>query len=315
MHLGIPILEKEYIMSTQALDLVTLGRALNELSTKYLGDCRWEPLNSSQLAFLLWYDTNKEALNSLENLEELASSDHLLLNEFLVERGFKPMFDKIEGVGVVSVLDMLVNWLIKGELTSISRYERSAEEFGRRVAYPAFRIPAGGVDIYDVEGYSMPLVRLRTMTGHSLWLMKVPEPGSGIELALSAQSILAANRCLNPHWSEGATVPMLEIDIVPDLSWVLGMSTNSPRDGRHVIVQAFQMFKLRANEVGARIKVATGLGTMRGGPQLPTPYVFNEPFIGFTTQPSNDSMPVAAFWADTDSWKNPEGTLEELGLY
>jgi hypothetical protein len=78
------------------------------------------------------------------------------------------------------------------------------------------------------------------------------------------------------------------------------------------IGEAYQEFKLRANEKGARVKVATTLFVARGIRLAPEPYVMNQPFLGCFTQPGHDKLPLAAFWADTDSWRNPEGSLDEL---
>jgi hypothetical protein len=299
-------------MTTKALDLVTMGHALSELSATYLGDCQWQSVNDEQWAFLEWYRAHRDEIGKLSGLEALASTDYAVLNSFLKARGFVPQFRPFDGVGVASILDMLVEWLSKGTPTTVRRYDRSLGEHGGYVTYPAFRIMAGGVDILDVAGFDQPLVRLRTTTGHSLWLMKADEPATGIELAYMAQKLLATHHSPNPYWTVGVKVPMVEMDVRPDLSWMLGANTVSPTDGYHEIAQAFQQFKLRANEKGARVKVMTGFAARRGGPSGPVPYGFDEPFIGFFTQPGHDTLPMAAFWADTDVWQNPEGTLEEL---
>jgi len=296
-------------MTSQALDLVTMGHALNELSTTYLGDCQWRGTNVNQQLFLDWYARHRDEISSLTGLEALASTKHVDLNSFLENRGFEPMFQELNGVGVVSILDMLVEWPHKGVPTTIRHYDGSSRDVKN---YPAFSIAADGVEVFDLASLNHPLVRLHTTTGHSLWLIKAIKPLSGFELALNAQAIAGTPRTISSRWTLGVKVPMLEMDIQPDLSWMLGVSTVSPNDGYHQIVQAFQQFKLRANAEGARVRVATGFATMRGGPVHPIPYEFSEPFIRFFTQPGHDELPLAAFWADTDSWRNPKGTLEEL---
>jgi hypothetical protein len=133
-----------------------------------------------------------------------------------------------------------------------------------------------------------------------------------MDLFHTAQRILSAPRAPISTLDGGTIIPMLEIDIEPDISWMKGLFTDNSRDGYHQIVQAFQQFKLRANEKGARVKVATGLGTARGGALPKQPFIFNRPFIGFFTQADDPTIPMAAFYADTDSWRQPSGTLEEL---
>ncbi len=142
--------------------------------------------------------------------------------------------------------------------------------------------------------------------------MKAAEPESGLELNRQARMLLATERRPTVHWTLGAIVPMLEMDLTPDLSWMLGTTANSPDRGEYHIQQVCQKFKLRANEKGARVKVATGIMMAMAAATVQEPYILNDPFIGFFTQPGNDNLPLAAFWADTDVWQNPGGTLEEL---
>jgi hypothetical protein len=292
-------------MTSKALDLTTIGQALNELCDAFLGDSEWHGWSDGQQEFLTWYAAHRDQIYKLDSLEALASIDYAELNRFLTAHGFVPMFESFSGIGVVSILDMLVEWMTEGAPTTIRR---------EGVTYPAFSIDSSGAAVYEIAGYEDPLIRLATKTGHGLWLMKADEPASGLELNKTAGELLAAVPSSYPdlEWTAGVIVPMLEMDVQPDLSWLLGVTAISP-DRKYVVQQAFQRFKLRANDKGARVKVATGIvmASASCGP-TPKPYRLDDPFIGFFTQPGNDALPLAVFWADTDVWKNPGGTLEEL---
>jgi hypothetical protein len=61
-------------MTSKALDLVTMGHALSELSATYFGDCQWAGINNDQLAFLDWYTSHRDELAKLSGLEALAST-------------------------------------------------------------------------------------------------------------------------------------------------------------------------------------------------------------------------------------------------
>jgi hypothetical protein len=295
-------------MASQALDLTTIGHALETLLTEHIGEQGWTAVNDDQQKFLEWYDAHREQIAKLDSLESLASTDYRVLNDFLTARRFAPKFDQnLDGVGVVSVLDMLVEWAAECKTTSISHYDPAS---GRRTAHPAFSVPAEGVRVFipDTDGgISRPFVELKTTTGHSLWLREADQPSSGLDLALQAQALLGITREVHPSWTVGVTVPMLEMDLDTGLDWLTGMKTRPDWQ----VAQANQQFKLRANEKGARVKVATSIG-LEAVSLRPKPYVFDEPFIGFFTQPGHPDLALAAFWADTDSWRNPEGTLEEL---
>lgn len=300
-------------MTSKVLDLATVAHALNELSNTF-NQAGWGAINDEQREFLDWYADHSEEIAALGNLEALASTDYVELNQFLTARGFPALFSEFKGLGVASVLDMLLEWIEEGYATTLSRSVPVGEHknaFGQKspvfedVSYPAFRVDAG---VYDVAGYPNPLVRLRAKNGHSLWLMKADEPASGIALNRAVLGVLGSQMSTNRTWANSAIVPMLEIDTDGDVAWLTGM-----RNADYYVAQVFQKFKLRANEKGARVKVATGMiVALAACAPTPQPYVLNDPFIGFFTQAGHDTLPLAAFWADTDVWRVPAGTLEEL---
>lgn len=293
-------------MASMALDFTAIAHALLEFVKEIPSIEEWRPVNDDQAEFLVWYAANRWQLEQLTGLTAKASKDFRALNELLTEHGFKPQFDEsMDGVGVVSILDMLVEWLVDCKTTTIMRYDSE----GRQQAHPAFQVPADGTMIYDAEEYDHPLVHLRTKSGHGLWLMEMPEPKDDFDLVERARQMLTARTERSTRWTAGVTVPMLEIQLEPDLDWLLGM--RAVHDG-WFIAQAAQEFKLRANEKGARVKVATSLTMVRGMSYEPQPLVFRKPFIGCFTQPGHGDLPLAVFWADYDSWRGPEGTLEEL---
>jgi hypothetical protein len=293
---------------TTVLDLTTMGHALNELSSVYGGITKWQGATSQQEEFLVWYLEHSEAIAKLGGLKALAAMDHEVLNKFLTDNGFDPMFEPITGVGVASILDMLVEWAVQASKTEFTVYDF---ENYTHTDYSAFEIPGGGVEFFHVEGRQHPLACLHTKTGGKLWLIKSNAPASGLDLALDAQyAILAASRrrCYD---YQGVVVPTIEIDTKPDLNWMRSFSWWDRDGGGHALSQAFQQFKLRISEKGARVKAATGFAT-RGAPAGPVNYTFDSPFIGFFTQPGHDALALAAFYADVDAWKEPQGSLEEL---
>ena len=297
-------------MTSKALDLATMGHALhvltNELTKLYHGEPQWYGFNEEQKALLAWYNAHRDEISKLSDLEALASDSYRALNDFLQAHGFDPQFQPFDGIGVVSILDMLVEWLSSGTVTSVQRYDRS-----KSVRYPAFYLRAG-VTVFDAGSHE-PLIRVRTKSGSCLWLTKAHEPASGMQLAITAQQLLAAHHSPHQVWTAGVKIPMLDLDTRPDLDWMIGTIAQPPKTSdTWQIVQAFQQFKLRINEHGARAKVATGFAMERGMAPSSVPYELDSPFIGFFTQQEIDTVPIAAFWADTDVWKRPAGTLEEL---
>ncbi len=109
----------------------------------------------------------------------------------------------------------------------------------------------------------------------------------------------------------GAQVPMVDFDIKPDISWLLDADTYTESGEYYFVAQAAQQFKMRMDETGARVKVATVIVTLRGISEEPKVFVLDRPFYGWWTQ-KGLSLPMAAFFADWDSLRKPSGSLEDL---
>ncbi|HEU4914422.1 MAG TPA: hypothetical protein VFT16_03410 [Candidatus Saccharimonadales bacterium] len=297
-------------MVTRAIDLATMGRALHDLSAQFLGDVVWNPQNDEQARFLAWCAANREQVASLVGYKSSASTDYAILNCFMEKEGYGPQFTPFEGVGIASLFGATVNWPVKGTLASISRWGRPTETLrhGVEECYSAFHI-ALGVDAFEVLGLQDPLIRIGIRGGHYLWLMKTPEPTSDMALAKLAQIMLTSDRLPNLAW-HSVKIPMLEIEVQPDISWLIGTNTTSPQCGYQRICQVIQRYRLRINEPGARIMITPSFAGRREDSGA-RPYVFDDPFMGFFTQ-SESGIARGAFYADIDSWRNSEGTLEEI---
>ncbi len=295
-------------MATRALDVVTIMKALTMLDDE-LGLHSWMVRNKEQGQTVLWLEAFREYLTKVTGLNVKASKLFQELNAFLSENKFKPViepFDSSMGLGVVAILDKLVKWVNgAADKTTIRASCRDLD---------GFKIPNSGVNIYKVQGFNDPrsiLVELLTKSDDTLWIfMHNDDSLSGLDLVKLSFDVMSGHRQYNRSF-EGAHVPMLDFDIEPDISWLCGMSSTG-RDGNYSITQANQQFKMRMDETGARVKVATSMVTYRGMPSLTGPLVVDRPFYGWWTQKGLEALPMAAFFADWDSMKKPAGSLEYL---
>jgi hypothetical protein len=192
---------------------------------------------------------------------------------------------------------------------------------------PGFKLPDTGVHVYEVEGYpGSYLLELLTQSDETLWLFVHADTGlEGLDLMKLALEVMRRSRQTPmsrgpagfgerafPTFA-GAKVPMMDFDLTPDLDWLLGASLATEHGGFYTIRQALQQFKMRMDETGARVKVATALGvgySARFGPE-PKVFIVDRPFYGWRTQRGID-VPMAVFFADWDCWRTPSGTLEAL---
>ncbi|HET6747073.1 MAG TPA: hypothetical protein VFH06_03145 [Candidatus Saccharimonadales bacterium] len=285
---------------TIALDPVTMAKALTRLAGEISNGSTWETMSDEvQERFLTWYHEHKGEVEELKDLKTEASSDAAILNKFLTDNGFEPMFREIGhgGYGAAAILDMLVEWKAKASRTMIFSYEGLKD-----LPYPAFEVPDHGIEVFDVPGQKDNLVRLDTKDGSAVWVMMADQPDHELDLLELAMQAMSDKRPADRTWIDGAIVPMIDISTSVPLEWMIGVNC-----GSQYIDQAFQQFKVRMNEEGARAKVATGFAT-RG--MSPKPITFDQPFAGWFTQAGSE-LPIALFYAAHDSWKSA-GSLSEL---
>jgi hypothetical protein len=304
-------------MATKALDIVTILHALSEFNneSKTKG---WNAKNEKQRQIFTWYEEHRDLLAKFSGLEAKASRFWEELNAYLTERRFDPMvkpFDPALGIGVVSVLDKLVHWLNgPGEIVKIPT---------RQGPLPGFELPPNGVNIYEVNGYpGSHLLELLTQSEDTLWLFVHKNIElDGLDMIKLSMDVMSSSRktpMIRGFSSRaelptyvGAQVLMVNFDLKPDISWLLEAETMTEDGAHYVITQAAQQFKMRMDETGARVRVATVVAGVRSLSQEPIVYVLNQPFYGWWTQKGID-LPIAVFFADWDSLHRPSGSLEDL---
>jgi hypothetical protein len=288
---------------TQALDCSTIFHALFTLENEFLGKNNpWTSVNRFQDKLFPLYFKYRNQLSRLKYLKGKAATDWEVLNAFLEASGFDPMFSgPFEGIGVASILDMLVEWIETAESCAI---------LSGTAHYPGFKIKQGGFTEYHTEGLSSPLIRLETRSGDYVWLM-MPDyvPDNAFDMTISVFELI--QKPLSETFQyESVKIPDVDFDVKPDIDFMVGAGTVDTSERDWYIVQAKQRFKFRMNEQGARAKVATAMVVMRGMARE-TSYVFNQPFIGWMTQSAVPTLPIAIFYADVDSWKDG-GELSSL---
>lgn len=285
--------------ATKTLDPATLSFALSTIS-EVIGLTDWQPSlggNSMvQQEFLDWHNRNSGQVMSLEQLIAMSSNSADDLNKFLVDHGFKGLFQEIPqgGVGAAAILDMKVQWALLAQLTDVISANQND---GKLEVFTGFEVPLQGATIYEVG--NTKLVRLHTKEGDSLWLLMSDAPvNHPFNMIAQAEKSMIEAVLADTTWVSSVIVPCVEIDTTTMLEWMLGLNVSD-----HIIDQAFQMVKIGMDETGAYAKTASGLGTMRSAiARTPAPLVFDRPFYGWFTQASS-SVPIACFFANKDSWK------------
>ncbi|HAV11703.1 MAG TPA: hypothetical protein DCX32_04170 [Candidatus Moranbacteria bacterium] len=268
-------------MPTTALDLATIIKAFLELESRGFpkgGD--WTVVNDLQREVLGLFEEYHDRIAALRDLE--GSAD----------------FEPPMSIKVTTVLDKTVRWL-----EGIAEKSRAIRKGS--VDYPAFRLTQG-CSVFEVEGFSGPLLVVETKNGDKLWIMMTDVQSDGMEMVRTAFRLLGSKK---EHHSEyvhypDAVIPKVYFNLRPDISFLLG--AGALKGGYSwVINRAEQKFKFRMNEEGARARVETSLGlfgcSIREKPRKKTIEI-DRPFIGFFTQ-ADSGFPMAVFYADYDCWK------------
>lgn len=305
-------------MTTRALDVLTILHALNVLDGE-LKTTGWNAKNPQQEKIFAWLEEHRDLLAKVTGLDAKASRFWEELNQYLTDHKFDPMvqpFDPDLDIGVVSILDKLVKWL-HGPGAKVEIHTAQGER-------PGFELPAQGVNIYEVNGYhGSYLLELLTKSDDTLWLFVHDDTSlDGLDMVELSMDVMSRTRKTPMRKSmfgggrqyeafAGAQVLMLDFDIKPDISWMIGADTNTEDGERFFIAQAAQQFKMRMDETGARIKVATAIVLVKGIHEEPSVFVLDRPFYGWWTQ-KGLNLPMAAFFADWDVLHQPAESLENL---
>jgi len=293
-------------MTSMALDIATLIYAFRDLEKFWDTDpaVEWQPHNDSQQQFLDWYQCHGNKVSDIPGLTGIVSEHREVLVNYLKEYGYNHYLRSFDGVGVVSLFDLCDQWRKPGQVGVIRSYIRS----NRRTAdFDSVRLPAATATLYGVQGWHDPLVALDSDSGMRLWLMPhYKRPRDGLSLFATALDVLSARKGPVRRYS-GAEIPMLDLSVDPDVSWLIGYDTHVQGTGYQVVAQTFQSVGVSLDQHGFRAKVMSVVATERSAPSGLPPYVLNQPFLGFFTTRQQPTIPLACFWADYDSWRTPLG--------
>ncbi len=308
-------------MGTRALDLITIGAALMKLEEKVIAETKansaqWKTKlgklsPETEFVLKLLTEKNRKLLAKLKDLNVKVSFDADGLNEMMENAGFSEDIGNLGSreMGFVSILDKLTKWLEVADECWIQT------KCGKK---PGFRLHSDEVDIYEVDGYEKSiLVSPRTRTKNNIWFFLHNDPNiEGVKMAKLAFNVMGRERWLHSRY-EGAKIPKIDFVVKPNIKWLTELMIEPDTlniEDAFFLRKAEQVFRMRMDETGARVKVLTfGSGligsAMRRRKEI---LIIDRPFYGWWTQDNLEKLPMVCFYADFDCWKEPEGSLEEL---
>lgn len=217
-------------------------------------DRTWAPQNAMQARLLteVFPFTRPEAELVPETKQRVAWAAGPI-NDFLRDNGMDIRLEELgpDTFGFASVMTIRCPWAVPGDAKNILVDGK---------AFPGARLEAermkGGPSVaFSVsKHFSAPIATVRTSSQDVVRITKFDEDLDAFDLVARAKELtIDASACYD---FEAVHFPMLDLDVCPDVSWLLGMTTESETRGLCTLVQALQQCKLQMNHVGAIVKDA-----------------------------------------------------------
>ncbi len=267
-------------------------------------DPYWTPVNQQQKYFLVNHYSKKNDL-AFFNDKELrvwVSRNHETLNEILRKERFSIQLQPFSprGFGVVSILDVMVEWLDAGEKTKIHRQieHNDLKDYAKFQEYPAVKIEKG-FTVYKSDAHKHPVICLQTKSGDLVWITIADQPLQSFELHQRMTTILQSRTEQKGY--DFIKFPMVDLDQKIDIAWLLNMRVGTFETWS--IDQALQQTKFKMNEKGAHARSAVAIGVKRLSAASKS-VAIDRPFYVCITRPSVE-LPILTAYITEKNWKDP----------
>lgn len=282
-------------MTSKSFDLATILKALSTL--RAFLEQEWTADNEQQRMYLNYLSAFGPKLETFSDIKGFASFETSQINHFLTQNGQPGDFPElgIGDIGATSIFDLLMNWQVVGEKTTI--YAHDGNE------YPAFSLPADQVRIFNNVLTQGEVLRIQTvLPGSSLFICTSDklrfDTLSGLNLVKIAMSIMDSpmSEYSNPY--KFVNLPMIDYGDHYAVSDLHGM-----RIGVGSISNAEQRMLFRMNEKGARMMARTDINVSFCLEDIPPSYTVTTPFLAFVGRSAG--VPFGTVYCDYDVWKEP----------
>jgi len=273
----------------------------------FLGqDRKWEPggeCTTKQFFFLTKY-FYRGAIHALgiPEIEATASTEPQVINQFFHEHGLDLSMGPIEpgSFAIASIMDAFAQWMKPATPTTIvtkgdNRFEAMHHNEGLFVK------------ICNVKDDPHPAVCIMTSDPNlRVWVKIGDDPTN--EFNLLRQVLIASNgieRDNHPEDLSGVILPMVDLNHLPDLDWLIGLNTTDVHGIPFKIVQVMADDRLRMNLEGIRAQAAVAIKiAIAGVGDKPKPYVIDQPFYLWIER-NGLNMPLFTAYVTEEHWRNP----------
>jgi hypothetical protein len=255
---------------------------------------KWNPVNEEQRRFLEIFETVRNEVEGIPEIEATASFVAENLNEFLRAHGFSIQLQPFAPTefGVAAVFQLVLAWFKTGKAHTIARAdEKTFPGVLMEQDVPAFTVP----------GHENPVISLPTKTADTVYLTMIEKPADEFAMIATARQFIATRQ------QAGRTqvlFPMVDLDQKVELAWLKGMWTMPQRGPQLQVTQALRQTRVKMNEEGVRIKEAAAVGIAFAAVFIPRRHVIDRPFLMWVERPGL-SLPLFVGYITEEDWKNP----------
>lgn len=257
-----------------------------------LGSVNWQAHNAQQITLLAELPEIKRLLVAMPAgmLDSIGSTSAGPINEFLSKHNLDIRLDEFgpNEFATAAVLDILTKWQVPGKATQI---------YVERKPYPAVEMKGENILVTTANGVEIVEPLTDALKGDCRVL---------IVQADSLEAGLAAIRAPREPVADkiaGVRFPMVDLNVLVDIGWLVGLTHESGARLTKAIAQA----KLRLDHLGAHAKAGAAIVVYRSmsGPRT---IVIDKPFVvAFMVA---DQIAVA-FHVGPADWKKPPNLGEK----
>lgn len=283
-------------------------------SEKILGANRmWRAMSPEQERFLQEYFSQRTELArfSDQELRSWTSFAASQLNAILKQEGFDIQLQDFlpDEFGVVSTLDVLVEWLVEGQESTLS-----SNGVKYHAVHMESRAEVDGIytsslfEAYHSSVHTSPVALVSTKSGDKVYMTVAGAPPyDDFDVINRVNAIRTTLERAHTHY-DWLEFPMVDLDQKVDISWLRGMRTLSDKGDPALISQALQQTKFKMNERGAHVKSAVAIGIRVTSLKRNLPLIIDQPFFLWIER-QGVSTPILCAYLTQENWKNP-GSLD-----
>lgn len=234
---------------------------------------QWHPVNQQQEYFVHRFKSIRREVPkfSKKMLQALASTDHMVLNQYAAEHNIPINFQPFDAgeFGTLAVMNVQLAWHKKPLKTSM-------HFAGTTDVQEVKALEFGNTKVYTTPGYEHPIVKIKTKSGDYVCMTIADEVCEADQLATKINDIRRSLAHKKRSKQETVIAPEISYEGFIDVSWLKGLYTHTSH-GSMFANDMQEYLQLSCNVDGCSVKAGLGIHFVPLS-VAPKAYIINQPF-------------------------------------